>query len=105
MDALKGLLSSKINQKTTLSRQMKSGLVIEFVNEKIRDWWGNEANKQIKAISFKNSTLRIDCSQPVFAQEMNFKQNKLIFMINNKFQSNLVKKIKIVQNIIEKEQF
>lgn len=101
MDSLGNLLNKKLQFRTTLVKQVTASLVVEFANEKIKEFWGQKASEQGKAVSLSKAVLTINCTNSVMAQELKFKHNKLINEINNKFGVNTVKKLKIVQKGVE----
>ena len=100
--SISSILSSKFS-KGSLGRQVKASLMVEFANEKLKEFWGKAGAGQAKAISIKNFILTISCQNSIIAQEVNFKKTKLVDLINEKFGSTCVKKVKIVQRGVEKQ--
>ena len=103
MDTIGKLLRSSMKSKSTLSRQISAGLIVEFVNEKIAELWGNIGKKQAKAISFSNKRIKIACTSAVMASELKFKKQRIINSVNDKFGKDLVYDVNIVQKGVEKE--
>jgi len=90
--------------KSVIGRQVTAGLLVEFVNEKIKEMWGKAALNQAHALSVKNSLLKIVCSSAIMAQEINLRKGELLREIEKNFGGNAVKRVKIVQKGVEIEQ-
>jgi hypothetical protein len=101
MDTLGKLLNSKFTKKSTFHRQVKSGLVVEYANSLIQQQWGQLGAEQIKAVSLRSNKLKIHTTNSIVAQELKFKQNKIINGVNLKFGPNTVERINIVQKGVE----
>lgn len=83
--------------------RVQASLVVEFANEKLKEIWGNKVSTQAKAQSLKNGVLTLYCANSIIAQELNFKERSLIRLVNEKFGSNTIEKLKIVQKGVEKQ--
>ena len=90
--------------KSVLGRQVTASLLVEFVNEKIVEFWGKATLNQAHALSVKNGLLKIVCTNAIIAQELKLKQSDLIRTVENNFGSGTVKRVKIVQKGVEKEE-
>jgi len=102
MDRLGGLIARKFG-KSTLTKQVEAGLNIEAANAAIKRIWGALITREAKAISLKNGILTIYASGPIVAQELKFKQNKLMAEFNLGHKEPAVKKLKIVIHSLESE--
>jgi len=105
MDSIANLLSSKFTKKTSFARQVQASLIIEFANELVKELFGKKGSEQLKVVSLKNKVITIYCTNPIIAQEIKFKQNKLINAINDKYGDNLSNRLKIVQKGIENNEY
>ena len=103
MDTLGKLLKKTMKSKSTLSRQISAGLIVESVNEKIAELWGKIGQKQAKAVSYKGKRIKIHVANAVMASELRFKKQRIINFVNNKFGPDLVIDVNIVQKGVEKE--
>ena len=97
------LLSQKMN-KSAFSRGVQTSLILEFANEELGRLFGLQAAKQMKAASLRGSVISISVGNSIFAQELKFKQNQLITAVNQKFSKDTVKRLKIVQKGVEKDE-
>ena len=104
MQTLGGFLKKSMKSKSVLARQINPGLVCEFVNEKILELWGKMGQENAKAISFKNKLLKINCAHSVMAQELSFKKQRIINLVNEKFGNDSVIRAIIVQKGIERSE-
>ncbi|MEK7159014.1 MAG: DciA family protein [Patescibacteria group bacterium] len=100
MDNLKSIIKKRF-KKSVLSQQIAASLIVEYADQKIREFWGNKGAEQAKAVSLRSFILKINCSNSIIAQELGFKKNTLIRLINEKF-PNAVKRVNIVQKGIVK---
>lgn len=100
MDNLKSLIKKRF-KKSVLSQQIAASLIVEYADQKIREFWGNKGAEQAKAISLKSFVLKINCANSIIAQELGFKKNALIQRVNEKF-PNSIKRVNIVQRGIVK---
>jgi len=91
--------------KSVIGRQVTAALLVEFVNEKIVEFWGKATLlNQAHALSVKNGMLKIVCSNSIIAQELKLRQSELIREIEKNFGVGAVKRVKIVQKGVEKEE-
>jgi hypothetical protein len=100
MDNLKSIIKKRF-KKSTLSSQIQASLIVEYADQKIREFWGNKGAEQAKAVSLKSFVLKINCANSIIAQELGFKKNTLIQLVNEKF-PNSVKRLNIVQRGVVK---
>jgi hypothetical protein len=103
MQRLGGFIKTNMKSKSVLARQINAGLVVEFVNEQIKTLWGKIGKDYAKAISLKDKILKINCGHSVMAQELTFKKQRIVDLVNEKFGSGTIIRITIVQKGIEKE--
>lgn len=86
---------------SVLGRQVTASLLVEFVNEKIKEMWGKAVLNQAHALSVKNNLLKIVCTNAIIAQEINLRKAELLREIEKNFGSGAVKRVKIVQKGVE----
>src|SRR3989339_714003 len=87
--------------RSVIGRQVTAALLVEFVHEKIKEFWGKATLSQAHALSVKNGMLKIICTNAIIAQELKLKQSELIRAVENNFGSGAVKRVKIVQKGVE----
>jgi len=92
-----------MKKKTVFAKQVQAGLVSEEANQIIQSLWGKIGKEQAWAISLKNNILKLGCANAIMAQELRFKQYKIQDQLNKKFGPNTVKRVKIVQKGVEKQ--
>ena len=100
-DSLQKILTSRFKKKP-LAKQIMAGMVVEFANGLMKEYWGKKGHELVRVISLKSQILKIETANSIIAQELNFKKNSIIEAINQKFGSQIVKKLKIVQTSIER---
>lgn len=96
-------MSSTFSKRSVLSKQIHASLIVEYASELIQEFWGKDGRKQAKGLHLKKNVLTIAASNSLIAQELKFKQNKIIKSINEKFGDDTIKKIIIVQKAIDKK--
>jgi hypothetical protein len=102
MEEFSKLIKARVTKNSVLGKQVQAGLVVEFVNEQIQQFWGKKARDLAKARYLKSGMVTITAVNPVMAQELKFKQYKIIDNINTKFGDSTVKKIRIVIKGVDK---
>lgn len=103
MDSLSGLIKNKYTKKSAISKQMQASMILDKANAFIQEKWGRSF--EARAVSFKNKTLKINCQNPVIAQEVKFSLIKIKQALNEKLGSDTVRKVMIVQNSIDKSNY
>lgn len=104
MQRLGGFITKNMKTKSVLARQINAGLIVEFVNEQIKELWGKIGKDNAKAVSLKDKIVKINCAHSVMAQELQFKKQRIVDIVNEKFGSGTVIRVTIVQKGIEKEE-
>jgi len=87
--------------KSVIGRQVSAALLVEFVDEKIKEFWGKATLSQAHALSVKNGMLKIICTNAIIGQELKLRQSELLREIEKNFGSQAVKRVKIVQKGVE----
>ncbi|KKR07566.1 MAG: hypothetical protein UT32_C0009G0027 [Parcubacteria group bacterium GW2011_GWC2_39_14] len=102
MQGISGILKSTFNKRSVLSKQVQSGMIVEFVNELIHEYWGKKGAEQAKAKFIKNKILTIFTVNAGMSQEIKFKQNKILETVNTRFDERVLNQLKIVAGGIDK---
>lgn len=103
MERLNFIIRKAYPQKSPLARQAQAGLVVQFVNQKIKELWGQKAQAQARALHLKSGVLTVACQHAVMAQELRFKESRIKQMVAEKFPGNVLRKFKIITKTIEEE--
>jgi len=103
MQGLKKILSSSFSNRTTLRKQVEAGLIVEYVNQLICEFWGKKGQEQAKAKFIKNKILTILTANSAIAQEIKFKQNKIKDLVNDKYKNRVINQLKIIPGGFDKE--
>ncbi len=93
MKSLGEILKRQMKQ-TPIWKQVTATLVVEKVNDAIKELFGQGASKYAQAIYFKNKVIAITCLSSVMAQEIKLNEKKILLTTNNKLGSNVVEQIK-----------
>lgn len=101
MENFKKILNNVLLNKSVLARQVRAAMIVELANKKIVEFWGNKAKELANVLHLKGGVLTISCANSIMAQEIKFKQMRLIEAINSKFGNQAAKQVKIVQKGIE----
>ncbi len=104
MEKIGNLINSAFAKRGVLGRQVQASMVVEFCNGKIKEYWGKNGRELAKAIHLKKNILTISAANSLIAQELKFKQYKMIEEINEKFGKDIAKKIVIIQKGLEKQE-
>ncbi|KKQ80511.1 MAG: hypothetical protein UT02_C0007G0022 [Parcubacteria group bacterium GW2011_GWC2_38_7] len=102
MQGISGILKSTFKKRSVLSKQVQSGMIVEFANQLIHEFWGKKGAEQARAKSIKNKILTIFTANPGMSQEIKFKQNKIVETVNAKFDERVLNQLKIVAGGIDK---
>jgi len=79
------------------ARQVKIGLMLEFVEQIFKEQWGGAAiDQQVKVVSLKSRTLTIKCTNSIIAQEIRLYEQQILNKLIKKF-GKVVDKMKIIQ--------
>lgn len=102
MDSLKGLLSKKMKGNSVLAKQVRASLIVEAADNVLHEIWGNKI--KAKTGYLRGSVLTIYVFVTIMAQEIRFKQAKIIEMINKEVGDDAVSKIRTIEKAIDKIQ-
>jgi predicted nucleic acid-binding Zn ribbon protein len=104
MQSLGGIMHSSFKKRITLTTQVQAGLVVEFINNLILEFWGKKGKEQAKATVFKNKIVTIITKNSLMAQEIKFKQNKILLTVNEHFGYKTINQLRIVAGGIDKKE-
>jgi len=93
MEHISKFLGKRIKQ-SGFSQQVKTSLIIEEFEKKIKEIFGANLSKKIKPLYIKNRILTIACLSSVMAQEISFKKNEIIEAINKIFKEEVLREIR-----------
>ncbi len=95
MDALKKILFSHI-KKNNSRHKLKLALIFSFWDEIITEICGEKYKNASKPAYLKNSILKVDCLNAVWANEFQLYEDKIRKAINQKLNKGEIKKIKFI---------
>ncbi|MFH1292105.1 MAG: DUF721 domain-containing protein [bacterium] len=90
-------IAELLKQKQNLSPMWKSvsaSLIVDQANQILIYLFGDEVQKHVQAVYYKNNTLTMACLGSIMAQEIKFNEAIIIEQINAKFGQNTVKKLR-----------
>lgn len=102
MQGISGILQSAFKKRSVLSKQVQAGMVVEFVNQLIQEYWGKKGAEQARAKFIKNKIMTIFTVNSGMSQEIKFKQNKILDTVNEKFGERVLNQLRIVAGGIDK---
>jgi len=103
MQGLGKIINSSFKKRSVLSKQVEAGLIVEHANKLILEFWGKKGQEQARAQSIKYKILNIITQNSAIAQEIRFKQNKIIETINKQYSNRVINQIKISVGGFDKE--
>ncbi len=92
---LKSLLQKSI-KRAGINRQVEAYQVVHAFNELSPKILGDKLKDSVMAISVRDKILSVACLSSIVAQELRFKEKKIIDTLNGKFGKEVVRKIKYV---------
>lgn len=104
MQGISGILNSSFKKRTILCQQVQAGMIVEYANELILEYWGKKGKEQAKAQFLKNKFLTILTANPAIAQEIKFKKDKIMETINDKFKTRVINQLKIIAGGLDKNE-
>ncbi len=80
---LKDLLPGSIGR-ARMTRQVEAVNIIEEVYRIIHDRLGADIAKQIKPFHVKNKILTIQCASSLIMQELKYREQEIVFLLNKR---------------------
>jgi len=90
---LKKILSGHL-KKAGIGRQIEAAIVIEKFNKILEEIFGEKILKRVRAVSFRNKVLTINCLSSVLIQEIYLKRYKIIKELNKRLGEEIVENLK-----------
>jgi predicted nucleic acid-binding Zn ribbon protein len=90
---LKKILIKHIQTKTWLWQGVLASKVCQGWKREVGRLFGKTAKKEIRPIQFLDGTLKVEVKNPLFAQELRFKEEEIKKRINKSLKANILKKI------------
>lgn len=87
------ILKKQINR-SPLWKKVEASLVVEMANTTLVQLFGEESKKYAQAVYIKNKILAIACLSNIMAQEIKFREQKIMSKINQKIGSGAVERIR-----------
>jgi len=87
-------LNEKIDEDSTLQKQVDASKVIEIAEKVMQDMFGEEQAVHAQPQYLKNRTLTISCSSSTMAQEIRLNQNEIVDKVNEKLGKDRVDSIR-----------
>lgn len=87
-------LDEKIDDESTLKKQIDASKVVNIAQDVLEDMFGKEQALHANPQYLKNRTLTITCSSSTMAQEIRLNQEDLVKKINNKLGTDRVDTIR-----------
>jgi len=72
-------------QRTGVSKQVRTLVVLEKFNDLFFDKWGDQVRGKVQAIYIRNKVLTVSCMNSVMAQEIQLHSHLFIKEINKEF--------------------
>lgn len=76
MNNLSEIFSKRLNQ-LGLKKQVDAAMVCEQFDEAVKEVFGDQGTKNVRAISFKNNVLKVGVTSSTWAQEISLRQIEL----------------------------
>ena len=88
-----GNLLNKNIKRSGISHHVENAMVLETFTKVLLEVMGPKISAQVKPTYIRNRVLTIACMSSVLAQEVRFKEKKIVTEINKKLQKNVVIKL------------
>ena len=88
-----GEIIKKTVKKAGIGNQVETALVLEDFSAVLTTIMGEKIGKSVKPMYIRNKTLTIACLSSVIAQEIKFKEQKIIKTLNQKYSKEVVEKL------------
>ncbi len=92
---LRSLLQKSI-ERAGINKQVEAHQVVRAFNELSPKILGDKLKDGVMAINVRDKILSVACLSSIMAQELRFKEKEIIDALNEKFEKEVVKKIKYV---------
>ena len=87
-------LLSHSSRKRGLSAQVEAAMILEFFSGAVRDLLPESAQKSMRPLYFKDSTLTVAVLSPALTQELKLREPQIIERINVKMGKNIVTSVR-----------
>jgi predicted nucleic acid-binding Zn ribbon protein len=94
--SIKNILSRRPD-KSPLMRQVRAAMVLEMVKEFLIKEFGDKVLDKARPMYVKDKILNIACLSSVLSQEIRYKEQDILKLVNEEFGKNTVERVRYIQ--------